>query len=150
MISWPVDTASITKIGESVMRHRAGSGRPHRGIDIFVPKWTEVKASESGRVIRVVDGRFSQKDSRKRAGLWIDIEDVSGQLYRYLHLGEAYVGAGAVVKQGDLLAAVAPPHTSGLGKDVHIHFEIREKSRDGEYGKPINPLQVLPKFQLVA
>lgn len=138
---WPVDNPSI---GQSVLRDRDGKGRPHKGVDLFVPAGSEVRAMRAGKVKRVVDGRNSADESRRRAGLWIDIVARDGRLYRYLHLGTAKVRAGQTVRAGTPIGTVAPAFTSGAGERAHLHLEVREHDwRNGEYGKPIDPLTLL-------
>lgn len=144
--AWPLERAKVRRIGQSVLADRNGQGRPHKGVDLFIEAGTPVTAAQAGRVIRVEDGRTSSSESRKRAGLWIDVEGSDGLVYRYLHLGTADVNKGAHVERGQKLGTVAPPNTSGLGDDPHLHFEVRRAdytSLRGEYGTPIDPLTML-------
>jgi murein DD-endopeptidase MepM/ murein hydrolase activator NlpD len=98
----------------------------------------------AGTVKRVIDGRNSTDESRRRAGLWIDIVARDGRLYRYLHLGTAKVRAGQTVRAGTPIGTVAEAYTSGAGERAHLHVEVREHDwRNGEYGKPIDPLTLL-------
>lgn len=137
---WPVRNP---RVGQSVLADRRrdkskGEVRRHNGVDLFVPAGTEVLSASAGTVIRVVDGRLSSEDSKKRAGLWIDIQ--SGDwIYRYLHLGDATVSAKDSVRQGQVIGHVALPNTSGLGDEPHLHFEIRRGSKIA-YGSPVNPV----------
>ncbi|MBK8359429.1 MAG: M23 family metallopeptidase [Comamonadaceae bacterium] len=107
---------------------------------------TPITAARSGRVKRVVDGRGSNREAARRAGLWVDVE-VGKQMDRYLHLGEAKVVPGQKIKRGDLIGVVAEAKTSGTGKGPHLHFEVRAgdyTSERQDYGAPINP-----KFEVV-
>lgn len=148
-LSWPVPVRRITRVGDSVTDRRPGSGRPHRGIDIFVPAETEVLSAGAGVVSRIVDGRFSGEMHRKRAGLYIDVLGAGGLVFRYLHLGSVFVNKGDPVERGQKLADVAPAYTSGAS-DPHLHFEMRlpterstKKYADG-YGTPLAPDRFLP------
>ena len=70
---WPVPRASLKRIGQSVLSDRDGSGRPHYGLDLFADASSPVLAAQTGRVVRIVDGRRSTETGKRRAGLWIDI-----------------------------------------------------------------------------
>lgn len=151
-IGWPVELSSITRIGDSVL-HDRGNGRPHKGVDIFVPEGTAIRAARAGRVLRVVDGRFSTRESSKRAGLFVDVLATDSRVYRYLHLADAAVQKGAPVGMGALIGHLSGPHTSGLAAEPHLHFEIRDGDYGSErmdYGTPIDPLRLLPPFKVRA
>lgn len=145
-ISWPLDVSKIRRIGDSVTDHRPGSGRPHRGIDIFAAAGTPILSAGTGTVRRIVDGRFASEEHRKRAGLYIDVEGTGGIIFRYLHLGSVYVSVGEQVARGKLIGDIGPAYTSGAS-DPHLHFEMRvghdRKYRDG-YGTPLAPDRFLP------
>lgn len=142
---WPVHPALITRVGDTVTRDRNGLGRPHEGVDLFVPAGTEVVSAAPGRVEAVVDGRFSAKPRLRRAGLFVEVQGAQGRRYRYLHLADVKVVEGMILDAGDLVGSVAPAHTSGLGDAPHLHFEVRSRALHGQsYGAPINPLTLLP------
>lgn len=145
-IAWPLDVSKIRRIGDSVTDKRPGSGRPHRGIDIFAEAGTPIVSAGGGKVSRVVDGRFASEEHRKRAGLYIDVLGSGGIIFRYLHLGSAYVSVGEEILRGKLIGDIAPAYTSGA-QDPHLHFEMRlgmdRKYRDG-YGMPLTPEKILP------
>lgn len=157
---WPLAVASLLSVGQSVMTDR-GNGRPHKGVDLHADAGSPVIASQSGRVIRVVDGRVSKSDSQQSAGLWVDVLGPDGYVYRYLHLGSSTVSSGQQLQLGDQVGTVAPRGTSGLkNSDPHLHFEIRtsdwkedrqpwaRKKGDklGDYGPPMDPLKLLPQL----
>lgn len=150
--SWPVEPSAITRIGDAVTSDRGG-GRPHKGIDVFVPSGTAVVAAKRGTVLRVVDGRYSTRESARRAGLFVDVLGSDSLVYRYLHLGDAAVRDGQTLTLGDPIGSVAPANTSGLAERPHLHFEVRasdyERARR-DYGAAINPLRVLPTIKLRA
>ena len=143
---WPVSPTAITRVGDTVMPDRNGTGEPHEGVDLFVPAGTPVVSATRGRVTTVLDGRFSSDSHRKRAGLFVEITAANHRLFRYLHLGTAEVSEGAELEAGDFIGTIAPPYTSGAGKKSHLHFEIREpRSGAHRYGRPITPLLLLPR-----
>lgn len=140
---WPVPNPQI---GQSVVKDRNGKGRPHKGVDLFVPAGTNVRAVRSGFVVRIIDGRQSTDSHKKRAGLFIDLLGVDGLLYRYLHLGSTQVRAGESIRAGQTVGTVADEGTSGTGERSHLHLEIRKSDwSNGAYGAPIDPLTVLKK-----
>lgn len=149
-VTWPIDQALITRVGDSVTEHRPGSGERHSGLDIFAPSRTVVRSVSAGKVVRVVDGRVSDKKTSKDAGLWVDIKGDDSLIYRYLHLGVAYVSERSPVTQGMPIGHIAEANTSGLGEKPHLHFEIREgdfTQLRQQYGTAIDPLKMLPALQ---
>jgi peptidoglycan LD-endopeptidase LytH len=147
---WPLDTNVITSIGDTVTHDRDGKGRPHKGLDIFAPAGSLVFSVSDGKVLRVTDGRKSDRESTRAAGLWIDILGDDKVIYRYLHLGQSFVESGQRVKVGTRLGDVAKANTSGLGDKPHLHFEIRESDYTAlrqDYGAPINPVALLPSLK---
>lgn len=146
-ISWPIDPRLISRVGESVELQRRGSGRPHKGIDLFAREGTPVRAAAAGVVLRVVDGTTSgATKGLKRAGWFVDIADPRGsRVFRYLHLA-----ANPVVKAGQAVAELQPIAAVGASgverAGTHVHFEIRSSDWDREsrqYGPPIDPLSLL-------
>ena len=147
---WPIAREQIKRVGESVLAVRKAKERPHKGIDLFADEGTEVLTARGGQVLRVVDGRSSTNKGLRRAGLFVDVRGADSLVYRYLHLGEARVEAGASVKQGTVLGIVAAARTSGLADEPHLHFEVREADysrQTQDYGAPVDPLRLLPPFR---
>lgn len=141
LVVWPVKQP---RIGQTVMADRNGKGRPHKGVDLFVKAGSPVVAAVSGKVVRVVDGRESADEGKRRAGLWIDTLADSGLIFRYLHLGSVRVREGQRVKAGQEIATVADRGESGSGQAPHLHLEIRRDDfRGSDYGEPIDPLPIL-------
>lgn len=146
---WPIVGLKGSDIGDTVMKDRRG--RPHNGIDLLRPAGTAVIAARSGRVLRIVDGRNSNRPKLRRAGLFVDIMGADSLVYRYLHLGtidDANLKKVNIV-QGSPIGTIAPEGTSGVRQHPQLHFEIRRSdySNDNEdYGPAINPLQVLPSL----
>lgn len=154
---WPIPAGRLRRVGESVMARRAGSGRPHKGVDLFAEAGSPVLSAAYGRVLRVVDGRTAdpkKQEGLARAGLFVDVRALSGWVYRYLHLGSVLVREGEPVRAGQPLGTVSPSGGSGVEhSEPHVHFEIRAADWDrqaGEYGEPVDPLQVLPPRERVA
>lgn len=146
-VMWPIAPEKLQRVGESVLAHRKGTARPHKGIDLFADPGTEVRAARGGSVLRVVDGRNAKGESLRRAGLFVDVRGTDALVYRYLHLHDVRVEKGTTVWAGTVLGRVAPAHTSGLADAPHLHFEIRQGDYDRgrkDYGPPVDPLRLLP------
>ncbi len=105
------------------------SGEPdfHEGIDIEVPEGTDVYASCAGRVIAA--GRHSGY------GLYIVVEHSNGYRTLYGHLSEIGVYRGQFVEGGQRIARSG---NTGNSTGPHLHLEILQ------YGRPLNPLALLP------
>jgi len=67
---------------------------------------------------------------------YVIIKGSDGREYRYVHMAGLSVAVGDDVKQGQFLGSM---DKIGAPGGVHLHFEVREN------GKPINPLNILPK-----
>ena len=154
---WPIPLSRLRRVGESVLARRAGSGRPHKGVDLFADADTPVLSAVYGRVLRVVDGRTADRlkdESLWRAGLFVDVRGIDRRIYRYLHLGSHAVTAGQPIRAGDPIGTVSPSGHSGVEhSEPHVHFEIRAGDFDRDrrvYGEPIDPLVVLPPRRKVA
>ncbi len=165
MIVPPIKSSDLLRLGESLSSHRRGSGRVHKGLDLFAPAGSPVLSPVEGRVLRVVNGTAGRRQAQQHAGWFIDVAGSDPDLpnasgiplvFRLLHLdpdvGTRFQG-GERVKAGQQIGRVGARGTSGvLHAQPHIHFEIargdydqrrREESGDG-YGERIDPLKVLP------
>lgn len=138
---WPVPLSSLRRVGQSVLTDRDGKGRPHFGLDLFAPLSSPILAAQSGRVVRIVDGRRSPEEGKRRAGLWVDVA-CDGLLCRYLHMGDVTVKANQSLKRGALIGFVG----ESLEGAPHLHFEIRRHDViNRKYGDAVDPLLLLPK-----
>ena len=102
-------------------------GRLHAGIDIANDEGTLIQAARPGKVTFVgwYDGY----------GNAVMIDHGQEVVSLYGHLSKFYVHVGQVVQRGQSVAAMG---TTGDSTGPHLHFEVRQ------YGKPINPLTLLP------
>ena len=124
--AWPIDPRLISRVGESLATKRRGSGRPHKGIDIFAREGTPVRSASAGIVRRVVDGtRAGASEGLRRAGWFVDVVDSEGRIFRYLHLS-----ADPVARVGELVSprtVIGTVGTSGVEHaGPHVHFEDRK------------------------
>ncbi len=139
--AWPVPLSSLRRVGQSVLTDRDGKGRPHFGLDLFAPLSSPILAAQSGRVVRIVDGRRSTEEGKRRAGLWVDIA-CDGLLCRYLHMGDVTIRANQQIRRGALVGFLGE-NPAGV---PHLHFEIRRSDVvSGKYGDAVDPLLLLPK-----
>ena len=150
---WPINPIHITALGDSVMAKRPKKDRPHEGLDIYAPPGTRIYAASSGLVLRVKDGRLSSKKETKAAGLYVDVltdPDPTGVQYihRYMHLATVRNIDKQRLALGAPIGALAAPHTSGLGKNSHLHFEVRAVKKEGGYGPPLDPRRFLPSLSV--
>ena len=91
-----------------------GAGH-HDGIDISAPEGSAVRAARGGRVL--------YSDRLRGYGNLIIVEHAEGYASVYAHNRENRAAAGAVVRQGEVIASVG---RSGKTSGPNLHFEIRK------------------------
>ncbi|HHT92042.1 MAG TPA: peptidoglycan DD-metalloendopeptidase family protein [Clostridiaceae bacterium] len=97
--------------------------RMHNGIDIPAPGGSNIRAANSGTVIRATwDSGY---------GWYIIIDHGGGISTLYAHARELVAKAGDKVERGQVIAKVG---TTGTSTGNHLHFEVRVN------GTPVNPL----------
>lgn len=90
-----------------------GDGRNHKAIDLAANKGTAIYAAAAGTVVSAGwDGNY---------GYSVLIDHGNGLKTRYAHASALYVKTGAVVGQGDVVAAVG---STGYSTGNHLHFEV--------------------------
>ena len=128
----PVAHLSPRDISDSWGAPRDGGKRPHRGIDIFAPRGTEIVA--------VADGLISYIGNQPKGGrcLWLITDQ--GVSFYYAHLDRWAPGLyeGMEVKQGDTLGYVGNTGNA-LTTPPHLHFSVL----DGE--EALNPFPILTR-----
>ena len=112
---WPVNGPVVSPFG---MRW----GRLHAGIDIAVPSGTPIRAAASGSV--------AMAGWMGGYGQYTCLQHGSGVATCYAHQSSIGVGAGASVKQGQVIGAVG---CTGHCFGDHLHFEVRIN------GSPVDP-----------
>jgi lipoprotein NlpD len=117
---WPVQ-------GELIGRYVAGD-QTRQGIDIAGKAGQDVQAAADGVVVYSGAGLVGY-------GELIIVKHSEEWLSAYAHNERRLVGEGARVSAGQVIARMG--HT-GAPRDM-LHFEIRRN------GKPVDPLQLLPK-----
>jgi len=117
---WPVKGALLTRF--------SSSNSLNKGIDIAGKLAQPVNSAGSGTVVYAGSGL-------RGYGKLLIIKHNDNYLSAYAHNSKLLVKEGEVVKVGQ---AIAKMGSSGTSR-VKLHFEIRRE------GKPVDPLQYLPK-----
>jgi murein DD-endopeptidase MepM/ murein hydrolase activator NlpD len=101
----------------------------HDGIDIALPKGTQVLASGNGKV-----ANFSMSNLEAGFGNYIEIDHGNGIFTRYSHLERISVTWGQKIKQGQIIGFSG---SSGGSVAPHLHYEVIKN------GKNIDPLSFI-------
>lgn len=102
----------------------------HDGIDIALPRGTEILATGNGRVIS-----FSNHDMLQAGlGNFIEIDHGNGLVTRYSHLDQVDVTWGQKITQGQVIGRAG---STGGSVAPHLHYEVIE------YGKNLDPLMYI-------
>jgi murein DD-endopeptidase MepM/ murein hydrolase activator NlpD len=99
----------------------------HDGIDIFAPKGTPIRSSDSGKVL------YSGKEIRGYGNIVV-IRHREGFITVYAHNQRNTVSEGMRVTRGQIIGKVG---NTGRASTPHLHFEIRKNNR------PIDPRRLL-------
>jgi len=102
----------------------------HPGLDISVPKGSNVMATADGIVVFTKDKFIPYKGY----GKFIIIDHGYGYKTLYGHLSKIIVRKGQHVKRGQIIALSG---NTGKSTSPHIHYEVMS------YGKPQNPINFI-------
>ncbi|MCL6416356.1 peptidoglycan DD-metalloendopeptidase family protein [Aestuariirhabdus sp. Z084] len=111
-----------------VIQYYSSKGQVNKGIDISGKLGEPVKAAGPGRVVYAGSGLLGY-------GRLLIVKHNSTFLSAYAHNSKMLVKEGDSVKAGQKIAEIG---SSGTNR-AKLHFEIRKN------GKPVNPLQYLPR-----
>jgi len=100
---------------------------PHNGVDIALPKGTDVFAMADGKVQLTGDDFYY-------SGNTILIDHGLGLSSIYIHLNEINVEKGQMVKKGEKIGTVG---STGRSTGPHLHWGVQW------YGNRIDPLSIL-------
>lgn len=113
--SWPLRNGFVT-------RDHAFPAGPHPGIDIAVPRGSEIRSAARGIVESTgVDSVY---------GNFVRIRHADGYESIYAHASRLLVSAADSVRRDEVIALSG---NSGASTGPHLHFEVRKN------GTPINP-----------
>ncbi|RRJ85491.1 LysM peptidoglycan-binding domain-containing protein [Aestuariirhabdus litorea] len=111
-----------------VIQYYSTTGQVNKGIDISGKLGEPVNSAASGQVVYAGNGLLGY-------GRLVIVKHNSTYLSAYAHNSKMLVKEGDSVKAGQKIAEIG---SSGTNREK-LHFEIRKN------GKPVNPLQYLPK-----
>jgi len=123
---WPVDGVLTSGFGW----RRSPFTRKwkfHRGIDVWAPKGTAIRAPAAGTIITV--------EWRSGYGRLLEIDHGFGIKSRYAHNSRIYVREGQQVSRGDVVSSVG---ATGKVTGPHLHFEVYV---DGQLVDPLEYLE---------
>lgn len=134
----PVDGVGVNKLADSFGAARS-AGRKHKGIDIFAPQGTAVRATAAGTIV----GRHLVG----KGGIALWQLDASGKfVYYYAHLNgfASDLQKGMKVAQGQIIGYVG---TTGNAEKTapHLHFQIQHVVEGLPWwrGPAVNPHRAL-------
>ncbi|MGG1638254.1 M23 family metallopeptidase [Paenibacillus sp. NRS-1760] len=110
------------------------NGRVHHGIDLAMPRGTELHSIAEGTVERVVD--YGATNLGK--GIFIRSED--GSIHVYGHLDKVIVHRGDHVDSGDLIGLSG---NTGHSSGPHLHFGL---IKDGHFTDPTPLVEAVQNF----
>ena len=124
--------ANIAKLGKITTPYLGSTKteKIHEGTDIANKNGTPITSTTNGRVIGI------SKDVND-FGNSIMIKDPKGNIHRYSHLKDIFVGKGGPVKKGTHIAAMGDTGNSyspSGGDASHVDYRTFDKN-----GKNINP-----------
>lgn len=129
----PVDSNEIGmkfSNGQLVYSKTLGEWLLHNGIDIVAKKGTPVLASESGKIIEIINNT--------QEGIKIIIEHKDGYKTVYSNLSTTkMVQEGQEIKKGQAISGIGKTATFEYEEKDHLHFEIYKDD------KAINPLSLI-------
>lgn len=112
----PVDHATTKDWDRnSFWQYPWGKSGTHKGIDIFAPHGTVLRASTSGIV--TFEGELSL------GGIAVSILGPKWKVHYYAHLSSSLVKYGDFVQKGEIIGYVGTTGNA-VGKPPHLHYSI--------------------------
>ncbi len=124
IFSWPIKLIKDGGIGR-ITQHQGEISylyrrKPHNGLDIGAPIGTSVYAAEDG-IVETVDNNDKNYYRKYQYGKYVLIKHNNNMATLYAHLSKQVVGAGDVVKRGDLIGYSG---NTGYSTGPHLHFGV--------------------------
>ena len=110
------------------------NGKFHNGIDLAVPKGTELHSISNGTIERVVDY------GSQNIGKGVIIRTEQGELHVFGHMDNISVHKGDVVQVGDLIGFSG---NTGHSTGAHLHFGL---IKNGNFSDPSSLIPDLQHF----
>jgi len=124
IFAWPIKLVKDGGTGRLTQRQGEISylyrGKPHNGLDIGAPIGTLVYAAEDG-IVEAVDNNDKNYYRKYQYGKYVLIKHNNNMATLYAHLSKQVVGAGDVVKRGDLIGYSG---NTGYSTGPHLHFGV--------------------------
>ncbi|MFD1130702.1 glucosaminidase domain-containing protein [Paenibacillus sp. PDC88] len=95
----------------------------HKGIDFGIPVGTPIISSFDGVVTTVSYPSTNPTESNSNAGIYVSVKSSDPELSsttRYLHLSEAFVEPGQLVRRGEIIGLSG---NTGKSTGPHLHYE---------------------------
>ncbi len=140
-ITLPIDQACIQGIGPSYGDFWLFDF--HNAIDILCDPGTEVRAYESGKIVKVRQDR-----QKKKWDDFVVIEGISGNYFIYMHL-DISVQENQTVEIGDVIGRIYDHSQFGGANHLfsHLHFGVSTEKgdfdRNDRWRKVMNPISLL-------
>lgn len=113
---WPFDLATVTEWAGT----DRGGGVVHMGADFGVPQGTELRATVSGRIVKITDDGLG--------AYVLDIVRSDGLCVRNAHLSRMDVNTGDQVTAGQVIGltgGASGTRGAGYSTGAHLHWELR-------------------------
>jgi len=123
--SWPANGVETSPYGWD-------EGRWHPGIDIGILRSLEIRAAESGVVVRV-----GTPHGYEGYGNVVEVQVNERYSNLYAHLSRAAVVPGQYIVAGQALGVAG---CTGWCTGTHLHFELRD------HGRPIDPTDLMSGY----
>ncbi|MFD2703803.1 M23 family metallopeptidase [Paenibacillus shunpengii] len=108
------------------------SGREHHGVDLAMPKGTELHSIAPGTVERVVDY------GSENIGKGVIVRTDTGELHVYGHMDRVSVDPGDHLAVGDLIGLSG---NTGHSSGPHLHFGLIRDGKFADSGELVSDLQ---------
>lgn len=102
---------------KGVITQRFKGAAVHNGTDVAIAIGTGIKSPANGVVSAVYENELG--------GLQMIVKHDNGFQSGYAHLSKTFKGAGAVVKEGEIIALSG---NSGHSTGPHLHFTLRKNN----------------------
>jgi murein DD-endopeptidase MepM/ murein hydrolase activator NlpD len=110
----------------------------HCGLDLAKVTGTPVATANAGMISHI------SKNSKSRAGLWIEVDHGAGIKSRYMHLNSISSGlkVGQRVDAGQNIGTVGNTGTASEGAHLHFELRVQEPGKRVEHVDPENYMEI--------